>query len=84
MLKRMLEIDLTLPISQIHREIEARATSKDIAGLFKADIVQEEQRLRWRVNLKVLANEGYANIGGFSLAQDNRLLWRTPVHLIYG
>ena len=38
MLKRMLEIDMSQPLTDIHSEIDRRALSKDTAGLLKMNI----------------------------------------------
>lgn len=85
MLKRMAEIDMTLPLAEINHEIDIRAISKDIAGLLKGDIVRDENGChKWKNNLQLLAYDGYQNIENFSLANSNPKQWKKPVELIYG
>ena len=84
MLKKMLEIDLTQPHNEINAEIDRKALSKDIAGLLKGDIIPDGDRYKWKVNLKVLANEGYEHITNYSLLGHEPGKWKKPVELIYG
>lgn len=57
MLKRMVKIDLSRPITQIHAEIDKRATGKDTAGLLKGDLIKQPNgTYKWRANLSVLAH----------------------------
>ncbi len=39
---------------------------------------------KWLVNLKLLAYEGYDNIGRYDLAENNKKEWSKPVEYIYG
>lgn len=51
-------------------KVDEYAFSKDVAGLLKSDIVINEGKHKWRVNLQTLV-QGYRHIGEFSLKEGN-------------
>jgi pimeloyl-ACP methyl ester carboxylesterase len=84
MLRKMLEIDLNQPTTQVFHEIDRRALTPDIGALLKSDIVTvAPNEHRWRVNLKVLV-DSYSHICDYELAKDNPKTWTVPVDVIYG
>jgi pimeloyl-ACP methyl ester carboxylesterase len=85
MLRSLSGIDLSQSLTAIHHEIDRFALTKEIAALLKTNLIRnEDEPVRWLVNLRLLAFEGYENIGAYSLAEDNHKQWRKPVDYIYG
>lgn len=79
MLKKLNSIDLRQQLSTIHAEIDEYALTKDIAALLKTNLLKTDSGLAWSVNMKLLAFEGYDNIGQYDLLQNNPRQWRKPV-----
>lgn len=79
MLKNLHSIDLKQGQSAIHAEIDKYALGKDIAALLKMSIIKSDSGFSWLVNLKLLAFEGYENIGSYDLLENNQKKWKKPV-----
>lgn len=66
MLRNVASIDLKLPIAEIKKQIDGFATSPDVAGLLKMDLVMDDNGLRWYNNLEAIVHN-YPKIGAFDL-----------------
>jgi hypothetical protein len=55
MLKALSRIDLSQSLPAIHAGIDQVALSKDIAALLKTNLVKQEGKHRWTVNMQLLA-----------------------------
>jgi pimeloyl-ACP methyl ester carboxylesterase len=85
MLKSLSSIDLTQPLKAIHAGIDQYAVSPNVAALMKTNLLKnEDESYRWVVNLRLLAYEGYDNIGRYNLADGHSKLWKKPMEYIYG
>lgn len=65
MMKNLLKINMDQSLTEIHKEIDKYAVNKSVAARVKQILIENGPTYKWKVNMDVLAFEGWKHIGSF-------------------